>query len=60
MMQCLYSAQSAAEAERELFLNMRTADEEALPTTCLLQVMSVRMTGFAELVAENARICARH
>ncbi|CAE7171199.1 unnamed protein product [Symbiodinium pilosum] len=30
MMQCLYSAQSAAEAERELFLNMRTADEEAL------------------------------
>lgn len=30
MMQCLYCAQSAAEAEKELCLGMRTADEEAL------------------------------
>ena len=28
-MQCLYTAPSAAEAERDLFLNVRTADEEA-------------------------------
>ncbi|CAE7530419.1 unnamed protein product [Symbiodinium natans] len=35
MMQCLYTAPSAAEAERDLFLNVRTADEEALRSLSL-------------------------
>ena len=66
MMQCLHCAPSAAEAEKELCLGVRTADEEARSTwpirlhrSALLIAEHVpHHAGAPKPLAENTRVCA--